>query len=423
MEKIQFSLDDYLAEQAAAPNRLARLLEHPDPARGVVHTPREIAQQPWLWRHTARGVAREAKELRAFLETAGLYAAENRPAILFAGAGTSDYVGRSLVDLLRRGFRTDAASYSTTRMTARPEDFLVEGRRYLMVHFARSGNSPESRAVLEALLDHHAEAVHHVVITCNDEGALAQLARQHPERVYLLVLHEACNDEGLAMTSSFSCMVTAGQALVHLDDVAAFVEQVDRVATAGGHVLYTYAVDLYCLANPALERAFYLGNADLLGAAAESALKVQELTAGQVLATCEDTLAFRHGPISAVDSHSLIGFFLSEDPYTRRYELDVLRQYRAAFQEMGARTLVVSAQPPDVDPPPDVVVAYDPEGLWRVPVGYQANLAVLVGQLVGLFAAYRRHCHVDDPSVDKALYHRTVQGVKLYGYTDGNSAP
>jgi tagatose-6-phosphate ketose/aldose isomerase len=38
--------------------------------------------------------------------------------------------------------------------------------------------------------------------------------------------------------------------------------------------------------------------------------------------------------------------------------------------------------------------------------------------MAGLFAAYRRGVNVDEPSVEKALYSRTVQGVQLYDPTD-----
>ena len=390
------------------------MLDHPNPDRGTVHTPGEIAQQPDLWRRTARLVREHAAPLTDFLSAAGLYD-EDSPRMLLTGAGTSHYVGLSVVDLLRKHFSTPCESRSTTRITPNPDLFFQEGRPTLMVHFARSGNSPESEAVLKGGLECMGEAGRHLVITCNSDGTLAEIARAHPDRVYLLVLPEAANDKGLAMTSSYTSMVVASQALAHLEEMDAFVEQIDHTAQVGDEVLDTYPDRIDELVAEDVRRAFFLGNNDLYGAATESALKVQELTAGRILAGAEDTLAFRHGPISAVDSHSAVVFYLSERTYTRRYELDVVRQYQHAFEEIGAEMIVVAPQQPDLETADNLsIFSYGVNGEPHVPPLQQTNIAVLIGQMAGLFAAYRRGVNVDEPSVEKALYNRTVQGVQLY---------
>lgn len=411
----------YLAERSEKDHALSRLVRRPESDDGVVHTPREIAQQPLLWRRTARLMRRHEAPLRAFLRDAGLYDPEQHPLLLLTGAGTSDYVGRSVVDLLRTRLGVTTANYPTTRITACPGLYLMPDRPSVMVHFARSGNSPESLAVLQLALTHDRRGTRHLVVTCNRGGDLAALARRHREEVYLIVLDEASNDRGLAMTSSYSSMVAAAQALAYLDDMEAFTESLERVAAAAEYVIDTYADMLYELAVPKLERAVFLGNADLLGVATESALKVQELTAGAVMATGEDPLAFRHGPISAVNGQTLVCFFLSADAFTRRYEIDVLRQYGQAFRELGAQVLTVSARPlADVDHARALV--YDPDGRRSVPPYFQAGVGAVVGQLFGLFSACRRDINVDDPSADKTLYSRTVRGVRLYPYTDRTSS-
>lgn len=412
------TLADYLERRTQSSTVLTEMVRTPDESQGLLHTPREIFQQPFLWRQTAHLMRQHAEPLHAFLERAGLYASAERPQIVLTGAGTSDYVGLSLSDLLRRHFAAATSNWPTTRIAASPDIFMHDGQALLMVHFARSGNSPESRAVLELGLER--EGVYHLVITCNAEGELAQLARQHAERVYLVVLAEAANDRGLAMTSSFTAMVTAGQALAHLEAMDDYVGLVERIAGAGEYLLDTYAEAIYELASRGMGRAFYLGNRDLYGAAVESALKVQELTVGKLIAVGEDTLAFRHGPISAVEAGTLVGFYLSADAFTRRYELDVLRQYEGAFARLGAQPVVVGGELALPEGSDEVLaIDYDPEGRWQVPALYQVVVSVLVGQLFGLFASVHRGFNVDDPSVEKALYSRTVQGVQIYEYTNG----
>lgn len=421
MLKIESSLEAYLSRFGQKSHALARLVRQPDAGRGVVYTPREIAQQPYLWRRTARMMADHAPALKQFLGDAGLYNQDHkRPHVILAGAGTSDYIGLALADLLRTKFHTPCSNWPSTRITAAPYAFFVDDLRFLIIHFARSGNSPESKATLMMALKHSPETSRHIVITCNPDGELARLARDHPEVVYLILLDQRCNDRGLAMTSSFSNMVIAGQSLVHLEQPKFFTKLIDRIAAAGEHLIDTYADTIHALSDPELKRLFYLGNNDLIGAATESALKAQELTAGAMTAHGEDTLAFRHGPISAVDEQTMVTFFLSDNEFTRRYELDVLLQYQKAFRQIGAHIVVVTAERPPVSIDESVsVITYDTDRKWQIPSLYQTNIAVLYGQLFGLFAAYRRGINIDDPSVRKSLYSHTVQGVQLYEYVNG----
>lgn len=381
-----------------------------------LYTPREIAQQPFLWRETARRLRSQARSLGRFLEESGLFSAESRPTIVASGAGTSDYVGMSVCDLLRRRFSTPCWNWPTTRITAYPQIFLSPYQRHLILHFARSGDSPESRAVLEMCLRQSHAATRHVVITCNADGMLADIARDHPARVYLIVLPEACNDRGLAMTSSFTNMIVTAQGLGYLKEMDFFLDLIERVASAGELLLKEHVDTVANLALPSLHRAYYLGNADLLGAATESALKVQELTVGAVTAAGEDTLGFRHGPVSGVDERSLVCFYLNTDPFARRYELDVLEQYLPAFAEMGAETVVVSDRRPSGDWDGATWICYDEKARWDVPTLHQVNVAVLFGQLFGMFASIGSGLNVDEPSGPGALYNRTVRCVKLYEY-------
>jgi tagatose-6-phosphate ketose/aldose isomerase len=408
------SLQSYLDTFSKSDNNLARIVRSPQPDRGLLYTPREIAQQPWLWRETAERMKGHAPALKEFLQSAGFYDGYPRPHFLLTGAGTSHYIGLSLADLLRMHFRTPATPWSSTRLTADPNVIPEGDQRYVIVHFARSGNSPESCAAVKIMLEACPETVRHIIITCNREGDLAQLAIEHSDHAYLVILHEAANDEGLAMTSSFSSMVVAGQALAYLDRITYFGDVIGRVSAAGEYLLDRYTDEISQIAGRDLDRVIFLGNRDLIGAAAESSLKVQELTAGHIMAAAEDTMGFRHGPISAVNARSLVCFFLAEKPLTRRYELDVLHQFEPAFSDIGALTVLVGAGLSEATGMSVRCIDYDPDGAMQIPPLFQVLPATLFGQLFGLFASAARGYKADDPSVDKALYSRTVQGVTIY---------
>jgi tagatose-6-phosphate ketose/aldose isomerase len=62
-------------------------------------------------------------------------------------------------------------------------------------------------------------------------------AFQGEANVFSLVLDDEVNDRGLAMTSSFSNMVIAAQALAHLPTLAAYGSIVENLATSASLVL------------------------------------------------------------------------------------------------------------------------------------------------------------------------------------------
>ena len=96
---------------------------------------------------------------------------------------------------------------STTDIVADPRGCFAEDLPTLLVSFARSGDSPESVAATE-LAEQCLSEVHHLVITCNEQG---QLAREHSGRTtsYVLLMPPESNDRGFAMTSSFTGMTLA----------------------------------------------------------------------------------------------------------------------------------------------------------------------------------------------------------------------
>jgi tagatose-6-phosphate ketose/aldose isomerase len=286
-------------------------------AAGAYWTTREIAQQPALWPEIGRSAAADAS-LRSFL--APLVA---NPAlrIVLAGAGTSSFVGRCLApSLARRGRRADAIA--TTDIVADPSGTLARDVPTLMVHFARSGNSPESIAAME-LAEKRVRYCAHLVVTCNAEGELYRRAgamhRAHP-----LLLPGACNDQSFAMTSSFTGMLLAAGVVLEVltpDDA-----RLERLTRLGAQVLANCPMLIESLVRAQFERIVYLGAGELGGLALEAALKMLELTDGRVPSLGESPLAFRHGPKTFLNGSTLVVAFLSNDAYRGRYDLDLIKE-------------------------------------------------------------------------------------------------
>ena len=325
------------------------------------------------------------------------------------GAGTSDYSGRALAPLLRDSWNCDAWAIPSTTLLTEFEQFHSPGREYLWISFSRSGQSPEGVALLERALGRHRQ-IHHLVITCNEHGRMAQLCGQHPDRATVLVLDDSVNDRGLAMTSSFSNMLLAGQCAAHVETLDDFEGVVSQLSECGKNFLPAAAQIAAQVTTLGCTRACFVGTGALRGVADECALKVVELSAGRVTTLAETPLGLRHGPMSSVDGQCLFVAFLSSDARRRGYELDLLREIDT--KRLGrVRLAITAADTKDLTDLVDDSLSLELPA--NFPDHYRPVLDVILGQLLGLFASLRCGLKPDAPSPNGAIT-RVVQPIKLY---------
>jgi tagatose-6-phosphate ketose/aldose isomerase len=389
-------------------SRLLALPEEERRSRGLTHTPGEIRQQPETWLRTFEGFKGRAGEVLEFLTRAGVYGeGGERATVYLVGAGTSDYIGRALASLLRRSWRCEAQAVPSTDLLTNTEEYVVEGRPYLWVSFSRSGDSSEGVAVIEQALERHPE-VRHLIVTCNGAGRMARDFAGRPN-VLCLVLDDAVNDRGLAMTSSFTNMVVAGQCLAHVRDPRSYEATLGALAE-GARAFMGGAADAAArLAAEKYGKVCFLGTGALRAVAVESALKVVELTAGRVLTWSESYLGVRHGPLSAVDEETLLVGFLSGDERRRSYELDLLRE--VGGKGLAGGLLSVWPSEPSRGEEFGETLSLGEGGavgdLYRPPVD------VIFGQLFGLFSSLEQGLTPDTPSPRGAIS-RVVSQVRIY---------
>jgi len=373
---------------------------------GAGLTAREIAQQGGVWPQIDALVADSRGALDAFL--APLLA---RPGlrIVLAGAGTSAFIGECLVPaLLRRGLRADAVP--TTDLVSGPGHFLQAGVPTLMVSFARSGSSPESLAAV-ALADQLVADVHHLVITCNAEGELYRMAQERGN-AFAILLPDATHDRGFAMTTSFTSMLLAAALAFGLLPAGAAAAP----ALAAGRLLETQLPLLQALVARRFQRVVYLGSNALRPLGREAALKLLELTDGQVVAIHDSPLGFRHGPKTIVDADTLVVVLLSNDAHARRYDLDLLRELRRDGR--AGQVLALSGCPdPELDRD-DVVL----EGVAGVPDLALALACIVFCQGFALLQSLALGLRPDTPSVSGTV-NRVVRGVILYPFDGAGDVP
>jgi tagatose-6-phosphate ketose/aldose isomerase len=377
--------------------------------RGLEHTPREIWQQPDTWQATYRVCAANQPTLTDVLRRAGMGRANtSSPTVHLVGAGTSDYTGRALAPLLRERWGCDVWALPSTTLLTEFDEFHRAGREYFWISFSRSGESPEGVALLERALEKRHD-IQHLVITCNPQGPMAQLCTRHPDRAFALVLDDAVNDRGLAMTSSFSNMLLAGQCLGHLNDFAHFGDVVSQLSDCGNQLLPRAAVIAAEVTTLGCTRAVFVGSGALRGIADECALKVVELSSGKVTTLAETPLGLRHGPMSSVDAQTVFVAFLSSEPRRRGYEIDLLREIDR--KRLGrVRIAVTAGDGADIAQLTDYALSVGPSG---IPDQYRPVLDVMLGQLIGLFASMRCGLKPDQPSPSGTIT-RVVQPIAIY---------
>lgn len=367
-------------------------------ASGALWTAREIEQQPRMLRRTHALLAGLREEVAAFVSPV---ARDPAARIILTGAGTSAYIGECLAPLLDRRLAARVDAVPTTDLVSCPRLHLDRDQPLLLVSFGRSGNSPESLAAVQ-LVESLVRDVRHLVVTCNPDGALGKVAARH---AMALQLPEETHDRSFAMTSSFSCMLYA--TLLALGDAASMDGRIDGIARATERMIHDANGMLHELALRGCDRVVYLGSGLMQGLAREAALKLGELSNGQV-ATCFDSpLGFRHGPKTFVDERTLVVVFVSNDPLTRRYDHDLVDELRN--DRCAARVVEVDANPRaeavrDTIHVPDMSAAADVDLLWPF---------VAVAQLYAFHASRALGLSPDNPN-KQGTVNRVVQGVRLY---------
>ena len=372
------------------------------PSLGAIHTIPEILGQPDLWLATWEELCRKEKDLGAFMEDA--FQDPGREVVL-TGAGSSAFIGELLQGYYSRRLKRCVRAIPTTDIVTNPDECFAQDAPTLLISFARSGDSPESITAIDRA-DECLSDVRHLIITCNPSGELANHPTKHPGAVF--ILPPGADDRGLAMTGSFTSMALAGLLMVDLDCLKDQESRVRFMATAAERILSTEGERFHELTRLGTKRAIFLGAGALKGAARESHLKVQELTNGSVMCSYDSFLGFRHGPKAVLNDRTLVVVYLSNDPHTRLYDLDLIAELRATQGDDNVLGITAATG----DTPGDDNI-WDLPGLGRLSDAALALPAVLFAQLFGLQASLRAGRTPDNP-FPAGEVNRVVQGVTLH---------
>lgn len=372
----------------------------------AIFTCSEIYQQPDTWKKTFRLIQNQKYEIESFLKNV---VEQDDFDIIFTGAGTSEYVGNTVVHYLNQKYNHKVKSYGTTDIVLHPQKYLSENKPTLLISFGRSGDSPESVGAV-ALANKVCKKIYHLFITCNEDGALARDAKNRLN-AYAIVLPSETLDKSFAMTSSYTNMCLAALLCLDLNHLDDYEKIIHGFCECGEELLYTRWKDIQSITeNFDFKKIVYLGSNSLKGTAQESQLKMLELTQGKVSTMFDSPLGFRHGPKSIIDDSTLVVLYVSDYPYTRKYEYDLAKEI--SLQRKNNKLMIVGNT--DLDEFKELADYSIQIGLKeRADNAFLGLVYVMAAQLLALYKSILCDIYPDDPCPSGEV-NRVVTGVTLY---------
>jgi tagatose-6-phosphate ketose/aldose isomerase len=371
---------------------------------GGLITAKEIAGQPELWKKVYAEIVEKQELIKSFIHDH----ITSETKIILTGAGTSAFIGSALQGSFNRSFGTNSVAISTTDLITHPLDYLNPEKHHLLISFARSGDSPESVGVAQ-LVTQICPNTSHLIITCNKDGRLANLITG--QSVLSIILPPESNDQGLAMTGSFTSMLLAGLLITKINKIVDLEESLNRLVSYGNLFLTKYLDVFTKLGDLDFDRALFLGSGPLLGCAIESHLKLQEMTDGIVLCKFDSYLGLRHGPKVIINPKTLVVNLLSNNKDVQKYEIDLLKD----ISRLPSKAFVTISE---YDTVSDIIqggisLTENQENL--IDEDFLPVCFVLPAQLIGFFKSINLNLQPDCPSVNGTIS-RVVTGVTIYPF-------
>nr|WP_300005543.1 SIS domain-containing protein [Tissierella sp.] len=373
-----------------------------------LNTASEIYRQNDLWLETFKIIEDKKEDIKEFLKE---LESKKDTRIIFTGAGTSDYVGKTIVDYLNSKYEHNFESIASTDIVSSPELYLKEDVPTIFVSFARSGSSPESIITFD-LGEQIIKDVKHIFITCNENGKMERLSREH-DNVLLLLMPKETHDKGFAMTSSFTNMLLAALLTFDIEEIEEKKQAIQQISQKAKRLMDNSFEKIQEIVDLDYDRNIFLGSGGLKGVAIESALKVLELTRGKTVTLSETLLGFRHGPKSILSDKSLVFAYVSTDSHTYKYDYDLIKE---VYSNPGNHKVITISETynKELDEVSDYNFNISDEKT-DIEEAYLSIMFVIYAQMFSLLSSLKKGIEPDNPSPD-GLVNRVVEGVTLHLY-------
>src|SRR5699024_10833736 len=134
----------------------------------------------------------------------------------------------------------------------------------------------------------------------NPKGKLANM--KDKEKTFVFLLPPEAEDQGLAMTNSFTCMALTALVIPKLLSGKSDIKtQINILSDCAREIIDEYASLCFRIAQTKCKRIVLHDRGPLWGTAKESHLKVQELTNDEIIGKFDSFLGFRHRPKAIIN--------------------------------------------------------------------------------------------------------------------------
>jgi len=231
--------------------------------------------------------------------------------LVFVGCGTSFYLARTLASVAN-SLGHSAIAVPGAEWTSYPQTHLASQAGAVIIGLSRSGTTSETVAAIRAS---RGRGLRTISISCEPGSTILEAA---DTGIYLPTDPE----EGIVMSVSATLMLLAGLRLVGASITNADIDAAEAALTA---------LDAGAGVIEGRRHFVFLGAGPLYGIACEGALKLMEMSINPAQAF--HPMEYRHGPISLIDTGSLVVQLYGADTTAEEAALT------AELQAKGARVI------------------------------------------------------------------------------------
>jgi len=284
-------------------------------------TYKEILSQPDIWGNIINNsdlIEKKVIEIKKECPLNSFY---------LVGCGTSYFLSLSGAWVLQKFLKKRAAGLTASDVYFFPESYKNSEKLDSTIFIiSRSGTTTETVRVVETLKRQGHTSVY--AICCRPESELVREVR------HSFVIEEA-DEKSVVMTRSFTSM------LLLIKYISGFcsgnqqlIKELSKLPILGRTIINHYNDLIEKFVNDLkISRFVFLGQGPFYGLAAESGLKIKEMSLS--ISEAYQTLEYRHGPMSMVGSEVLIVFLMSERSIPEEKKLLL------EMKKLGAHTFVI----------------------------------------------------------------------------------
>lgn len=287
------------------------------------HTYREIYEQARICQVT---FLRAEERLQEFFKLLPLSAYTD---IIFTGCGSSLHLGRCAASAWSELLDRPVWALPASELLYFAGTKLRREARPLVFALSRTGGTTETVLAATHLREAYAAAT--VAVTTEPDSEMASLCD-------LELVFTECGERSVVMTGSFTAILYGMLLLADGITGEKYRDRLSEVPSLLTRALIgTERICRQLAADRQFKRFVFLGSGPMIGLAHEAALKLTEMALEP--ASVYPTLEFRHGPIAALNSETLVTMMPVE------VEMAYVPMLIDEVIETGAQVLVVNDEP------------------------------------------------------------------------------